>query len=84
MEFETALAKASLDNVELRDPQAIDHKTSFDDLQKMVPNFDWTAFSTALKLPAIPLNVEEPKFMQEFNRQLAETPLPAWKTYLKW
>ena len=52
MEFETALAKASLDNVALRDPQAIDHKTTFDDLQKPLrPNFDWAAFFAALKLP---------------------------------
>jgi len=84
MGFETALAKASLDNVALRDPQAIDHKTSFQDLQKMTPDFAWARFFSAVKVPAIPLNVEEPAFLQEVNRQLSGTSLAAWKTYLTW
>ncbi len=44
MRMETELAKASLDNVALRDPKATDHKTSFADLQKLTPDFDWTAY----------------------------------------
>ncbi len=84
MQFETELAKASLDNVTLRDPQAIDHKTTFAELQKMTPKFDWTGFFDQSKLPTIPLNVEEPKFMAEFNNLLASASLADWKTYLKW
>jgi putative endopeptidase len=84
MEFETALANASLDNVALRDPQATDHKTSFADLQKLTPQFDWAEFFVAAKLPEIALNVEEPRFLEEFNRQLTTVPLPPWKTYLTW
>jgi putative endopeptidase len=84
MQFETELAKASLDNVTLRDPQAIDHKTTFAELQKMTPKFDWTGFFDQSKLPTIPLNVEEPKFMAEFNTLLASASLADWKTYLKW
>ena len=44
MQFETALAKASLDNVARRDPEATDHKTTFAELQKMSPQFDWNGF----------------------------------------
>jgi putative endopeptidase len=84
MQFETALAKASLDNVALRDPQATDHKTTFADLQKLAPQFDWDGFFTAAQLPKIPLNVQEPKFLEEFNRQMASASLPGWKNYLKW
>ncbi len=84
MQFETELAKASLDNVALRDPQAVDHKTTFAELQKMTPKFDWTGFFDQAKLPTIPLNVEEPKFMEEFNKLLASASLADWKTYLKW
>ncbi len=84
MQFETELAKASLDNVALRDPQAIDHKTTFAELQKMTPKFDWSGFFEQAKLPTIPLNVEEPKFMEQFNQLLARTSLADWKTYLKW
>jgi endothelin-converting enzyme/putative endopeptidase len=85
MKMETALAGASLTNVELRDPAATDHKMSIADAQKYTPSFDWTAFLKAMNVPAgTPINVEEPKFLQEFERQLKQTSLDDWKTYLKW
>ena len=82
--FEKMLAEASLDNVALRDPQATDHKTSFADLQKLAPHFDWPRYFQGSGLPKADLNVQEPKFLQEVDRQLRSTPLPDWKTYLKW
>jgi len=82
--METDLAKASLDNVALRDPKATDHKTSIADLQKMTPHFDWTAYFAATHIPPEALNVDQPAFMAEVDRQLRETPLADWKTYLKW
>ena len=84
MQFETSLAKASLDNVALRDPQVLDHKMTFAEMKQLSPLFDWDEFFTAAKVARAPLNVEQPKFMQEFNRQLADTSLAEWKTYLKW
>jgi len=84
MQVETSLAKASLDNVALRDPQVLDHKMTFAEMKQLSPLFDWDEFFTAAKVARAPLNVEQPKFMQEFNRQLADTSLAEWKTYLKW
>jgi endothelin-converting enzyme/putative endopeptidase len=84
MQFETSLAKASLDNVALRDPTAVDHKMTFAEMKQLSPLFDWDQFFAAAKVPAAALNVEQPKFMEEFNRQLADTSLADWKTYLKW
>lgn len=84
MQFETALAKATLDNVARRDPAATDHKTTFAELQKLTPQFDWNGYFQAAKMAEIPLNVQEPKFLEEFNRQLTATSLPDWRTYLKW
>jgi putative endopeptidase len=81
---ETKLAENSLDNVALRDPKATDHKMSFADLQKLAPRVDWAAYFDGAHLPKIDLNVTEPKFLEEVNRQLADTPLPEWKTYLSW
>jgi len=82
--FETKLAQASLDNVSLRDPQATDHKTTFAGLAKLSPQFDWAVYFDGAHISRADLNVTEPKFLQEFDRQLRETPLPEWKTYLKW
>jgi endothelin-converting enzyme/putative endopeptidase len=82
--FETKLAEASLDNVALRDPRATDHKMSFAQLRKLAPRFDWAAYFQGAKLPRGDLNVQEPRFLQEVERQLQRTPVADWKTYLKW
>ncbi len=85
MRMETALAGASLTNVELRDPYATDHKMKLDEVQKLTPDFNWTEYFKAANLdPSIAINVDQPKFMQEFQRQLQQTSLADWKTYLTW
>src|SRR6266700_3862442 len=83
-DLEKKLAENSLDNVALRDPQQTDHKTSFADLKKMTPSFDWEAYFSAAGIPHVDLNVAEPKFMAEVDRQFRDTPIADWKTYLKW
>jgi putative endopeptidase len=84
MRMETDMAKASLDNVALRDPKATDHKTSMADLQKITPRYDWTAAFRALDVKPGNVNVAEPKFLAEVNRQLGSVPVADWKTYLDW
>jgi putative endopeptidase len=82
--MEKSLAENSLDNVALRDPANTDHKISLVDLRKLMPGFDWDRYLSAAGLPQADLNVDQPKFMQEVDRQLHETQLGDWKTYLKW
>src|ERR1700733_3943844 len=84
MTFETALAKATLDNVTLRDPSASDHKMTFAQLQQLTPHFDWAAYYRSAKLAPADLNVYQPEFMKEVERQFTTTSIPAWKTYLRW
>jgi endothelin-converting enzyme/putative endopeptidase len=82
--LETSLARASLDNVALRDPRATDHKTAFAELVKLAPRFDWAAYFDAAGLSRADLNVQEPRFLEELNARLERTPLSDWKAYLKW
>lgn len=84
MTFETALARASLDNVALRDPHSTDHVGNLDALQKMTPHFDWKAYVASSGTVASDVNVDQPAFMAEVERQLVSTPLADWKTYLRW
>ncbi len=84
MRFETALAEHSLDNVALRDPNATDHPTSWANLRKMTPSFDWDAYFKAANLTPQDVNVTQPAFLAEVDRQIAHTALDDWKTYLKW
>jgi putative endopeptidase len=83
-QMEKKLAEASLDNVALRDPQATDHKTTFENLRKLAPSVDWSGYFQNAGLPHGDLNVQEPKFLQEVDRQVREVSLADWKTYLKW
>ena len=83
-QMEKRLAEASLDNVALRDPHATDNKTTFADLKKLSPAIDWDGYFTEAKLSRADLNVSEPKFIQEVDRQFRETAIADWKTYLKW
>jgi endothelin-converting enzyme/putative endopeptidase len=84
MAFELGLAKASLDNVALRDPKATDHSMTPAELQKLTPSFDWAAYFKASGVAPSRLNVTEPAFMVEVERQLKTTPIADWKTYLEW
>lgn len=84
MRMETSLARHALDNVALRDPKSTDHKMTVARLQQLTPHFDWQKYYSASKLPTGELNVAEPEFMKEVDRQLATTPLADWKTYLTW
>ncbi|HEY0704646.1 MAG TPA: M13 family metallopeptidase [Candidatus Acidoferrales bacterium] len=85
MKMETALAGATLTNVELRDPYASDHKMKLDEVQKLTPDFDWAAYIKAQGLEAgVAINVDQPKFLEEFQRQLKQNSIADWKTYLTW
>jgi putative endopeptidase len=85
MTMETKLAEASLDNVALRDPSATDHNTTFAQLQAMAPHVDWASYFKHKQLPNdVDMNVDQPKFMQEVDRQMQQVSLADWKLYLKW
>jgi len=85
MGMETKLAEASLDNVALRDPAATDHNTTFAQLQALVPHIDWVEYFKHKQIPQdVDMNVDQPKFMQELDRQVHEVPLADWRVYLKW
>src|SRR5580704_2443553 len=85
MRMETAFAGASLNNVELRDPHATDHKMTLDEVQKLTPGFNWGTYFETLSLdPKVPINVDQPKFLEEFQKQLKETSVDDWKVYLTW
>jgi putative endopeptidase len=81
--LEKQLADASFDNVALRNPNNIDHKTTPAELAKLAPQIDWKFYFDAAKIGWAPLNVEQPKFLAELNRQMQRTPLATWKDYLK-
>jgi putative endopeptidase len=85
MTLETALAKASVTRVALREPSATDHPTTLAALSTTAPAVDWPAYFRTIGLAAPPrrLNLAEPAFFKEASLLLTRTPLPVWKAYLR-
>jgi len=85
MRIETALAKASLTQVERRDPYKIYHRNTLASLSEMAGGFDWTTYFETVELKPSPwLNVTEPAFFEELNARLTHEGLQDLKTYLRW
>jgi endothelin-converting enzyme/putative endopeptidase len=83
--IETSLAAAMLDVAERRDPNAINHPMTLEDLQRLTPAFNWTRYLRAVGVPAFTaLNVNEPEFMKAFNNLIASTTLPDLRRYFSW
>jgi endothelin-converting enzyme/putative endopeptidase len=85
MGMETSLAKASLRQVERRDPYKEKHKMTLPDLSKIAPDFNWKAFFSDSAVPQFEiLNVSWPDFFKDVNAQLRSASLEDWKTYMQW
>jgi putative endopeptidase len=84
MAIELGLARAALDNVARRDPTALDHTMSAAEVQALTPSFDWKAYFASAGIHPASLNVTEPAFLTELERQLKATPVADWKAYLAW
>jgi putative endopeptidase len=85
MRIETALAKASLDNVSRRDPEKQYHKMTRQELAALTPAFRWNEYLTASGAPAFQnINVAWPDFFKALNQELQATSLDDWKTYFTW
>ena len=85
MRIETALARASLTVAEKRDPRRIWNPTPVAELRTGSRAFRWDEYLAATGAPPSAwVNVTEPAFLTALERQLAQEPLSAWKTYLRW
>jgi putative endopeptidase len=85
MKMETAFAEASMTRVERRDPNAQYHRMGTDELKALSPNFDWEAYFQDIGFPGIRVvNVAQPKFIQQLDASVKDTPLDDWKVYLRW
>jgi endothelin-converting enzyme/putative endopeptidase len=85
MRIETALANASLNVVDRRDPYKVYHRTTPASLRTLVPSIDWDDYFTALGgKPGEWLNVTEPQAFQQVEALLKTESLADIKTYLRW
>jgi predicted metalloendopeptidase len=83
--LETKLAQASMTRVERRNPENVYHKTTFQQLKELAPNFDWGAYFKGIGLVKVgDLNIGQPEFIKALSTELNATPIADWKIYLRW
>ncbi|ACO33545.1 MULTISPECIES: M13 family metallopeptidase [Acidobacterium] len=82
--IETALAKASLPRVELRDPKKVYHPMPVSGLDALTPGFQWKEFLAGINAPPIPMvNVGMPDFFKAMDTVVQQQDLAAIKSYLR-
>ena len=82
LDIETEIAKASYDEVKLRDVDGNYHKMSYTELVDQFPGIDWGNVMLASGMPAIDsIDVAQPEPIHEVEKILADTPLEDLKTY---
>jgi putative endopeptidase len=85
MDIETSLAKASMTNVERRDPEHVYHMMSMAQLKELTPNFAWPEFFAEVGAPPVSdMNIGQPEFFKVMNASLTSVPITDWKVYLRW
>jgi putative endopeptidase len=85
LRIETALAKGSMDRVEMRDPAKRYHIMTVAELQKLSPDYDWQVYLDGIHMGQVKtLNVSSPGYVTTVNEVLEKEPLTAIKSYLRW
>ncbi|MBN9296966.1 MAG: M13 family metallopeptidase [Filimonas sp.] len=87
MRIETALAKAQMSRVEMRDPYKTYNKFSVKDLSATTPSLNWATLFPIMKVNISDKDsvlVGNPQFLKTADILLSALPLEDWKTYLKW
>ena len=85
LRIETALAQASMDRTERRDPKKRDHKMKRDEAVALAPNFFLNRFFVAVGAPGFTeLNVGNPEFFTKVNTVVETESLDSLKTYVSW
>lgn len=85
MNMETQLAKASMTRVELRDPYATYNRMTMEQMNAAAPSLNFTSLLADMQVPAQKeIVVGQPLFVAEVEKQLKNTSIEDWKTYLRW
>ena len=85
MGLETAIAKITIPQADMRDPVATYHKMTLAEFGKMTPHIDWQRYlqQQGAKTTA-DVNVRAPRYFSALDTLITSTPVDAWKAYLRW
>ncbi len=85
MRIETQLAKAAYDNIKLRDPYANYNKMSIEELQKLVPNINWTLFFETLGVDTNQqISISQKEHLAEVGKIIESESIENQKAFFEW
>ncbi|KTD44697.1 M13 family metallopeptidase [Legionella quateirensis] len=85
MDIETKLAKISMPIIERRDPKAVYHIMTLNELEQITPDFSWQFYLKAIGQGQLTsINLAMPEFFKGMNNLLKTISLDEWKIYLRW
>ena len=85
LEMQTRLAKASLAQTEMRNPDTRYNKITMAAAQELTPNLSWAAYMAARGVtPEANINLAQPNFFKEVNTMLTDVSVEDWKVYFRW
>jgi putative endopeptidase len=85
LEIETALAGASFTNVQLRDPETQYHIMGIAQLGELTPHFSWPSYFAEAGHPELKeINIGQPDFFKELDKQIAARSSEQWQAYLRY
>lgn len=83
--LETALAKAQMPRVELRDPYKTYNKLAATTFNQLTPTINWTDQLTKFGAKGQDtVLVQSPAFFHSLDSLIAVTPIEDWRTYMRW
>lgn len=85
MDIETQLAKLSMPIIERRNPKAVYHIMTLNELEQITPDFSWPYYLKAIGQDQLTsINLAMPDFFKGLNTLLKSVSLDEWKIYLRW
>lgn len=85
VKLETAIAQATPERADRRDPLKTYHPQPVAQLAALAPDIDWPRFFAAQHAPAFTqLNVTVPDYVKSIDAVVRDTPLPVWQAYLRY
>jgi putative endopeptidase len=85
MDLETRIAGAHITKEAARDWPSNYNKVALDQLNEVMPNFNWQGYINEAGIGEIDgLVLMMTSYFEELDSIIAETPVETWQTYLKW
>jgi putative endopeptidase len=83
--LETRIAKISIPQADLRDPNATYHKMTLAEFGALTPHIDWKRYLQQQGAASTAdVNVRTPTFFAALDSLIPAVPVDNWKTYLRW